>query len=373
MIAPVRLFTPLAERLLRTSGYPEEWSLVWPAGLLGAAMALLVTFLVAWLLVNVISKGLRRLTASTATDLDDKILDILDKPLRRLIVAVGLYMASRELPVSRGTEMIIGGALVIYIVWIGVKLATRVGLVLLLAYGSRVDDEIGKERFEKDYVPLLSKALGTVLAIVGLIAVLHHFGQNVSSLVAALGIGGVAISLAAKETLGNMFAGFIILVDRPFRPGDRIKLASGESGDVVDVGTRSTRVKLFDQNMLIVPNNELVNSRVVNFNYPTHATRATLELGVAYGTDVALAKKLILEIVTAQPEVVAVPAPGVILNGFGDSALNLFAWYIISQFADAGAVQDRVRVKVYEKFNETGIKIPYPTRELIVTRDAPIG
>jgi MscS family membrane protein len=361
----MRTFSPYAERALRAAGYPETWAVTWPAALLAAAVILLVTVLVAWLLVNVVTRALRRLSARTATDLDDRILDILERPLRRLVIALGLYLAILELPLPAGVAVLVSGVLIVYIVWIGVRVGTRLAIVLLRAYGGRVEDEVGKEQFEKDYVPLLSKVVGVFFAVIGLVAVLHHFGQNVSSLVAALGIGGIAISLAAKETLGNMFAGFLILVDRPFRPGDRIKLASGELGDVVDVGTRATRVKLIDQNMLIVPNSELVNSRVINYNFPTHSTRGTLEIGVAYGTDVLLAKQLVVEIIKAQPEVLAEPAPFCFLMSFGDSSLNLFAAYVVSQFADFGKVQDRVRVLVYQRFQEAGVKIPFPTRQIV--------
>ncbi len=320
---------------------------------------------------NVVAGALRRLAARTATDLDDQILDLAERPSFRLVQMIGIYVAALELPLPMVWETILTGVLLVAVVLVAVRVATKIALVLLLAYGSRVHDDIGKERFTKDYVPLLSKIVGTVFVMVGLITVLHHFGQDVSSVVAALGIGGLAVSFAAKETLGNMFAGFTILVDRPFRPGDRIRLATGEVGDVIEVGTRSTRVKLLDQNMLIVPNSELVNTRVVNFNFPTHSTRAQLEVGIAYGADVERAKQIVVEAIQAQPEITEPPA--VHLAGFGDSALNISAYYIISEYANAGAIQDRVRTRVYTEFQKAKIKIPYPTRELIHTGAPPAG
>ena len=356
--------TPLAERILDWLRWPAEWNRAWAAGVVGAFLILALTIAVGWLLKNVVVGFLRRAVKRTATDLDDQILALAEKPTILLVWIVGLYLAVSELPFPDQIGVVLSGILLIAVVLVTIRVATRISVVLLLAYGRRVHDDSGKQRFEKDYVPLVSKIIGTAFVLMGLISILHHFGQDVSSVVAALGIGGLAISFAAKDTLGNMFAGFTILLDRPFRPGDRIKLATGEIGDVLEVGTRSTRMQLLDQNMLIVPNSELVNTRVVNFNFPSHATRASIEVGVAYGADVEKVKKIILDAIAAQPEVLP-PPPVVLLTSFGESALLFACSYVVGEFVDAGIVQDRVRVRVYNDLQKAGIKIPYPTRELI--------
>jgi small-conductance mechanosensitive channel len=363
-MSPAR-FTPEVEGLLARAGYPAGAGRDWLAGAIAAITVLAVTFAASWLLTHVAARVARRLAQRTVTDIDDRLLDIVEKPLRRLVVSVGLYLALSQLPLPRTAAMLLSGLVVVYIAYFAVRIASQVSLLLLIVYGARVADDVGKERFEKDYLPLLSKIVGTVFSLVGLIYVLHHFGQNVTSLIAALGIGGAAIGLAAKDTLGNMFAGFVILVDRPFRPGDTIRLATGETGSVIDVGTRSTRIKLGDLNMLIVPNSELVNTRVVNLNFPSHAALATLEVRVAFGSDVDAVKALLLEIVRAQPEVLAEPPPGATLASFGDFGLVLTVSYVVSQFADAGKVQDLVRTAVYRRFREAGIKIPVPVREIV--------
>jgi small-conductance mechanosensitive channel len=361
----VTRFAPDVERLLAGAGYPEGDSRRWLAGLIAACAIMMLTFLLSWFVVQVAGRGLRRIAARTTTDLDDRILDILDRPVRRLVVVIGTYLAVRELPLPAQVGMMVSGVLAIFIAVVAVRVATQVSLVLLLAYGSRVEDDVGKERFAKDYVPLLTKILGAVFFVVALIYVLHHFGQNVSSLLAALGIGGAAIALGARDTISHMIAGFMILVDRPFRPGDRIKLVSGEIGDIVEVGTRSTRIKLLDQNMLVVPNSDLMNQRVVNLTYPAHPPQAALEVRVAYGSDVEAVKQLVLGVLKQVPEVLAEPAPTALFTAFGDHALVLTLTYTISQFADAARAQDQVRVAVYRKLAEAGVKIPFPTREIV--------
>src|SRR5262249_5362785 len=183
-------------------------------GIVGAVIVIAATMVAGFVLTALVSRALRRLAARTATDIDDRIIEILDKPLRRLVLAAGLYEVSMELPTSDRVRVITSGLVLIYAVWVASKLLTQIALGALGAYGKRVEGH----DFEKDYFPLLSKILGAVIGVFGLAVVLHHFGQDVTSLVAALGIGGVAVSLAAKDTLGSMIAGFIILVDRPFRP-----------------------------------------------------------------------------------------------------------------------------------------------------------
>ena len=117
-----------------------------------------------------------------------------------------------------------------------------------------------------------SRKLGKIFIVVlAAITLLQHFGVNVASLVVSLGVGSLAIGLAAQDTLANMFAGFTLMLDRPFRVGDRIQLATGEMGDVEAIGMRATRHPDLDETILVVPNSVLVKERVVNLSRPTRA------------------------------------------------------------------------------------------------------
>jgi small-conductance mechanosensitive channel len=151
-----------------------------------------------------------------------------------------------------------------------------------------------RTRLQREYVPLIEKVLTLAVAMVWLIVVAKHFGRDVTSLVAALGVGSLAIGLAAQQTLGNMIAGFVLLVDRPFRVADRVKLATGETGEVREIGVRSTRILLGDGNLLVVPNAELANSRVVNVQIAPHAE---LKLWVTTDNDVERVITLLHDVV----------------------------------------------------------------------------
>lgn len=369
LLEPVAEQLPLWDRVgtwvLDTVKWPAE-NREWPLGIVKSVILLAIWWVAARILAGMAIGTIKRFTSKTKTDLDDKILAIAEPPLRRLIIVAGLYYALDALPLQEKLHRIATGVVYVAGVYYAVKLAHQLFLLVISVYGTKVRDPEGKTQFEKDYLPLISKVVGTVLAIIGLISVAHHFGQNVSALAAALGVGGVAVGFAAKDTLSNMLAGFMILVDRPFRPGDRIKLQSGEVGDVVEVGTRSTRLKLLDANMLIVPNSNLMMSPVVNFNFPNNVTRGMIEVGVAYGSDIEACKKIVLEAILADPDVIKDPPPAVLFTGFGDSALDIKGFYQISTFERMGAVQDRVRVDVYRRFNDAGVKIPFPMREIVV-------
>ena len=131
----------------------------------------------------------------------------------------------------------------------------------------------------------------TLLVLIGLLVILDHVGFNISALVAAIGIGGLAISLAAQDTIANMISGVIILIDQPFRTGDRIEIQELNTwGDVVNIGLRSTRIRTLDNRLVIVPNSQISNNLVVNYTNTDPHYRIQSEIGVAYGTDLRVAR-----------------------------------------------------------------------------------
>jgi small-conductance mechanosensitive channel len=204
-------------------------------------------------------------------------------------------------------------------------------------------------------MPLVQKVAALVMGLLVVTAIAKHFGRDISTLVAALGVGSVAIGLAAQHTLGNMIAGFVLLVDRPFRPGDRIKLASGESGEVLEVGVRSTRILMPDRNLLIVPNAELVNARVVNFTYPSKAGKGEVKVTLPADGDVDRASALLVEAALADKRVLAEPAPVVRLSALLPTGIELVLGFDVAEQADAVAVEDLVRRQCLRRF--AGAKI----------------
>jgi small-conductance mechanosensitive channel len=179
-----------------------------------------------------------------------------------LILFLGAYTAIELAPLPSSLERFASGTVYVLGAITTAWLVVSLGTLVLASYVLRVPTE-ERARLEREYIPLGSKVLSLAVGLMAAVVIAKHFGHDLSSLIAALGVGSLAVGLAAQQTFGNMISGFVLLVDRPFRPGDRVKLATAEEGEVVDIGVRSTRIRMADGNLLIVPNTELANSRVI--------------------------------------------------------------------------------------------------------------
>ena len=189
---------------------------------------------------------------------------------------------------------------------------------------------------------------------------LEHFGQSVTSLVTILGAGSLALGLAAQDTISNMISGFIIMIDRPFRLGDRVKIPTGETGDVYEIGLRSTKILDFDHNVLIVPNNELIKTKIVNFGYPDAETRVAVDVIAAYGSDIELVKNILLKIARSQPNVLSDPAPEAFLMKLGDYGLHFTLFCRVPEYKLQFPTAEKIRIAICHEFAKANIKIPYP-------------
>jgi small-conductance mechanosensitive channel len=290
-------------------------------------------------------------------------------PLRALIVILGLYYAQAELGLTGRADRFLQSLLYLVAVGIAVYAGTRVAALSVSALGGHIG-AVDRDRLDREVLPLVRKGSGLVVAAIGVVIALHHFGIEVTAIVTTLGIGGLAVGLAAKDTLSNMLAGFTILIDRPFRPGDRIKLASGEIGDVTEIGIRSTRIRLLDHNLLVVSNAELMNSRIVNYNYPSARGGGTVELRVDYGVDLVRIERVLGEIMRAQKSVCTEPAPQVLVRRLSEGALELSVGFTVESFAQVATVEDAVRREIHRRFAADGIALASPRLEVSL-RNAP--
>ena len=208
----------------------------------------------------------------------------------------------------------------------------------------------------------LNRIVTILVLIVALVITLGHFGVDVSSLLVFLGGGSVAVALAAQETLSNMMAGFVIMIDKPFRVGNRIKLSTGETGDVFDIGLRSTKLLDQDHNVIILPNAELTKGRVVNLSYPTSEARALIEIDVAYGTDIPLARSIMLRAAREHGGILASPAPETYFVDLKESSCRLQLSVRVADGRTKGTIEDALRQRIYTDFQKTGIIPGYPRR-----------
>jgi small-conductance mechanosensitive channel len=178
-------------------------------------------------------------------------------------------------------------------------------------------------------------------------------------------VGSLAVGLAAQDTLANMFAGFTLMLDRPFRLGDRIQLSTGEVGDVEAIGMRATRLKTTDDTVLIIPNSVLVKDRVVNQSRPSRHLTTRLEVGVAFGTDLATVKRVLVEAALACERVDRDRQPVALVTRFGDLVIQCRLVFWARDYTEQGLALSDVHEEVYRRFREAGIEMPLLVRRIV--------
>jgi MscS family membrane protein len=326
------------------------------------AISLMLVFLTLTLVARLIFYVLMKIARRTPTPYDEKYLKSIRPFLRWLFGIIVLYIATARLQfLSPAFKQWLGQiyyAMVIALVVIGLwKLVD----IITLWYQEKVADQ--GERSGKEAALLLGeRATRTLIVLVGLIIALDHFGFNISALLTAIGIGGLALSLAAQDTIANMISGVIILIDQPFRAGDRIEIQELNTwGDVASIGLRSTRIRTLDNRLVIVPNSSISNNQVVNYTYPDPRYRIQTEIGVAYGTDLRIVREVITESLKGVEGIIPDMPVDVLFMEWGASEMVLRVRWWIESYVDARRSTDRVNEHIFQALEEIGIEIPYPT------------
>ena len=222
----------------------------------------------------------------------------------------------------------------------------------------------------KSWTLFVNLARGAV-ATLGLFIILQNLGIDITALITALGIGGIAVALALQDTLGNLFAGVQIILSKQVRQRDYIRLSSGEEGWVTDVKGRSTTIQTFpDGNLVTVPNAMLASSIVKNFSMPKRALWVTLEVGVGYDSDLEHVEAVALDVAKTVLGEVEGGVPGqdpiVRFHTFGDSSVNFDVRMMVREFESQGPVRHEFLKRLHRRFADEGIEIPFPIRTVML-------
>lgn len=291
--------------------------------------------------------------------------DILAPPTFRLIALLGISTANQILKPHFPLDMRIHPPAVVTTV---IFLAAILTVVLFLRRFFRamvlqyVEHSEGAERnrVSRDFAPLLQRILMTVIYLASAAVILHYFHYDISSIVVSLGIGTIAIGLAAQETLSNMIAGFMIMFDRPFRIGDRIELENKTLGDVTDIGIRSTRIRTLQNTVAILPNAYLTRSQVVNLSYPDHRSRVDLPFVLSFDADAPRVAALFLEIAASVPELLADPAPDCSVTGVSGGGIGFLGTAWVADYADRPRAANRLSADLVRRLREEGYAFARP-------------
>jgi len=258
-------------------------------------------------------------------------------------------------------------AIMIVLVAVPVKeFALLVLKYLEAGLGKRTQTKIDDIVFE-----LLDKFAGVIIYAIAILLALDVLGINVMPFVAGAGVAGIAVGFAAKDTLSNLIAGILLIIDRPFEVGDRIEVWSAPVnsatwGDVIDIGLRATKIRTTDNIVIVIPNNEIMKRDIVNYTTISRDIRVRIPIGVSYDTDIQKAKSVVVEAARTAEWVLKDPPPRVVLKQFGASSvdLELRVW-----IKDARRRIDTISYmtdRVKETFDKEGIEIPYPKRDVMI-------
>ncbi|MDR1722593.1 MAG: mechanosensitive ion channel family protein [Tannerella sp.] len=322
-------------------------------------------------LVFLYDKLIRKITSRSATKLDDVFFESLERPVLLGVVLAALYFALGRLRFEPELVKVISMSLKVVVIlditWFVARLIT--GLVRENFVDSGDEGQRGRFRIDSKQLPLINRTVLIIVWLIGVVTALKNIGVEVSTLLGTLGIGGVAIALAAQDTIKNIFGGVTIFTDRTFRIGDVINI-NGVEGTVVDIGLRSTRIRTYDHRMVTVPNYSLIDAPVTNISSEP-GRRVVLELGLTYDTSPEKMRKAV-DLLKSVPERVAEVRHKdlvAVFTNFGDSALTLTFIYFIRKSADVWETKSAVNFDILREFNAAGLNFAFPTQTVFLEKD----
>jgi small-conductance mechanosensitive channel len=341
----------------------------WKDALIAFGVSLLAGWVAARLLPLVWRFILAPIAARTPTTLDTRILDRTLGPARFTLqvafVHVGTRMGVATLPAvtAHPAWPIFAGALYVLQVLALTSAAYAVTRAVVDWYAAEFAAKTAG-KLDDQFLSLFNKAAKFIFFFIALTIIFSHFDVQVAGLLATAGVASLAVAFAAQETLANMIAGMVLMVDRPFVAGDRIQLANGHTGDVLEIGLRSTKVLALDNTVITVPNSDMAKSQIVNLNAPDARFCLRITLGVAYGTDMRRAKAVLLDALRSHAGVLKDPPPAAHFTEFAESALNILYICWIAHYGDKDRIQDELNLAIKDRFEAEGIEIPFPQRDV---------
>jgi MscS family membrane protein len=341
-----------------TKTYYDNTISEWGISLLFIVGSVVVGKIAYWISSNT----LRRLVAKTETKLDDIILDMIEEPIIFAVTVAGIWygLGRLTLPetawswISAGVQIL----LVLAVTWLIVRLVDSVFTFYLEPLADRSENTL-----DDQILPVVRKGSKLIIWSLGIVVALNNAGYDVGAVLAGLGIGGLALAMAARDTVSNVFGGFTIFTDRPFGIHDRIRV-NGFDGTVQEIGIRSTRVTTLAGTMVTIPNATFSDTAVENVSAEP-SRKVTLKLGLTYDTSpegmekgLEILRGIVAGNDNLEEKVLAA------FTEFGDFSMNLLFIYYIKKDADILESQTQVNMEILRQFTSAGLEFAFPTQTL---------
>ena len=330
--------------------------------------------LVLFIIMRKIRKSMSLKVQVTDTKWDDVLLFSFGKPLTIFIFTIPAYygishfiLTPEALELYRETELN-----EVFFVVIAAWFLSSFIRSLMEFYGRKFIHSTArgsKTDFAARLVGLLDLLSVYIIWFVAFLLILRIYNVNMTPILAGAGIAGIAIALAAQDMLGNFFGGAMIYADRPFKVGDRVKIGDFV-GDVLDVGTRSTRIRTLDHELMTIPNSTVSTSIITNYALPDIKIKVRLKYFVSYNSDIEKVKQILLEIAHDASQnfdhVLEDPAPEIFFLEFGEHRLDLMLIIWSNRYDRKWETRDYINIKVLQRFREENVEIPYPQRDVYI-------
>jgi MscS family membrane protein len=329
------------------------------APVVGAGIIAAVTIVAAWVMRLLGGRLALALSRWSGLGIRTQLFEIIRHPLWMSVLMIGALLEVQWLSLPHPADFLITGAAQtgLAVLW-----AIVLGRTLALSCSRLSAYYAGAEELFR-----LTENIGVVvIAAVSALIILSIWRINLTPLIASAGLVGIVVGLAAKDTLGNFFGGISVFLDRPFRRGDYIVLDSGQRGQVINIGLRSTRILTRDDILISIPNAMIVSTKIVNESAPNRIMRIRLKISVLQGSDHEKVRQALHKIAEDNELVLSKPAPRVRFRGFGDTSFDfeLLCW--IANPRDKGKTIDQLNTAAVEEFIRTGISLVTPQRELYI-------
>jgi MscS family membrane protein len=335
-----------------------------------AALFLVGALLLRRGVTHIIFNQLKKLAAKTETTLDDKMLPSLEAPVATFIMLAGIFCALRVLKFSEVNDRAIS---------YGATVAFSLNLFwgLLCAFDALLDHahEVARQKQMgvAAFMPWIKKTLIAVFVVLGLLLTVQSLGYNVSTILQGLGIGGLAFALAAQDTIANLFGSIVVAIDQPFKLGEWVKIGTS-TGTVEDIGLRSTKIRLLDKSLVIIPNKTVSSEAIINLSRFTQR-RVEQVLGLTYDTTPEQMEAIVRDIqqlIELEPEVDATSVQ-VYFRDYSASSLDIWVAYVGKDpdFAKHMALRQRLNLAFMRAVAARGLSFAFPTS--VMHLDGPIA
>jgi MscS family membrane protein len=319
------------------------------------------------IILTILGKIVFSLASKTKTDLDDLIAKKSSVPITIIAFLVSLILTLSEITFSQSLEFIISRIILTLIVLTSGYLVYVI-IDLTLLRGWMKFSKKANLNVEESLTNITHTILKIIFIVLALLYILELWGVQIGPFLAGIGIAGLAIALALQPVLANIFSGISIILDKSVRVGDLVNLESGTSGKILKIGLRSTKVKTFDNELVIVPNSKLAESNIHNVALPEPKTRVIINFGVAYGSNIKKVKSVVMKEIKSLKFFINNPEPVIRFLEMADSSLNFKAYFYVNSFENRIDSVDEATTKIYNALNNAKITIPFPQRDVHIKK-----